>query len=1137
MINAYNFKSINICKLPIIIGIIIIWLYPKEILSYDFLNESKIQHDLQRIQQSEYINTNQKIIMNSLQSALHFINEKKLSNNKIEEYQKIINNFSYMTMQLREEYNNIDINQVSNDYQKLSIEELKKKIPQIYNQLMELSEQLKQEEDQMRSIHESLRLLPQQQIVIRNTLNNLERRYQIYFVNINTPLEYAKFTAFQAEQEANRLKIVELEFAQLSASNRKELSKLRIALLKKKYDYTNNQLRTFRSQLNFLRCKNANQSIAYTEKILLDKFGRISKSIKTQLQINYDLLKTITQQTYYINDIFSKKRQIETQLIEAQQIFSDLIEQSQWVNKSPMLGETLRAQVSKLPKIPKFQHLDNNMAQLKAKRLQYENQINKLSTLLTYNKQNNKTISTADQKNILVEQLNIQHELIILLLNNYDTQILETTKLKLSYEQLKNILQEIQEATHRYLFWVADVHPVTISYFVDVYHDILKLLTDKTFHYQIKLTLYTIYNTQKIPILTIFCSVILIGVHFVMKYHYYEFLDKSSKYIGKVKQDNFLITFYNIWSSIFMALPIPILWMIIGYNLSHNNTWPYSIIISIGESMNATTFMLWAFITSFYFALPKGLFITHFGWSKKRIRQVFSKNYIWSVIIIMFLTMGLIVFNNYNNREFSNTLSRLCFILLCIYLSHIMHKIKQSGFPLYLNRYDSSNNIINHILWNIVICAPIIAAISCIYGYLFAAQALLTRLETSLFLWSVLLIIYYVIRRWMFIQRRRIAFERAKKKRAIQLLLRTSQESNFSLQSNQKKQLFFTTENDKKILDLDTISTQSLQLIRSIITLIALLLMTLLWSELRFAFAFLENITLWDVTSTIKGVDNIQPITLNTFLIIIVVITITTITVRNLPAFLELTLLQHLHLTPGTSYAITTLTKYILMLLGSLIGFSLIGIEWGKIQWLIAALGVGLGFGLQEIFANFISGLMILFEKPVRIGDTITIQNFTGNVTKINTRATIITDWDHKEIIVPNKEFITKQFINWSLSNSITRVILKIPTPWNTDIDKIPNILLNIIKQSPLSLKQPAPEVYLINLNQGFPIFEVRIYTAHIKSRIPLCHQINTEIIRYYKNNGLKLPFFPSCYYYKESITSSTTFQDSHDNDMIKSFY
>lgn len=1120
----------------IIMSYTIIWLYPIKTFSYDLLNEDKIKHDLQHAQQSECItHINQKTIVNSLQSALYFINEKKISNNKIKEYQKIINDFPYNAMQLREEYDK-DIQNPINTYQNLSIPILKQKLSNVYNQLINLSEQLKQEKDQICSIHESLKLLLQQKTIIKNILNNLEQRQKIYGINIINPLENAKFTAFQAEQSANRLKIVELEFAQLSANNRKELSKLRTILLKKKYDIAHNQLYILKNQLNSLQFKEVNQPVNNIEKIFQKKNESCPKIIIDQLKINQKFLQTIIHQEHYLNEISSKKKEIETNILQAHQIFSDLLEQSQWVNKSPILGKSLRSKIDKLPKIPKFQKLNNDIAQLKSKRLQYENYINKLPKLISNNKQNNEMQLTAFQKNILEKQLNTQHELLILLLNNYNTQILETTKLKLSYEELVNILQEIQESTHRYLFWIADIYPITLSYLQDVYHDTLKFLTHEISHYQIKSTLYIIRNNQTLLILIIFSFIISISLHFGMQYHYIKFLKRSSTHIGKVHQDNILITFHNIWSSMCVAMPIPILWKIIGYKLNHISPHSSSIITSIGEGMNATTFMLWAFITSFYFALPKGLFIMHFGWSKKKIQQFFSENYKWSVTIIMFLTIGFVIFNNYNNKEFSHTLGRLFFILLCIYLTFITNALKQSGFPLYLNKHDSSDNIINYSLWNIMICAPIAAGISCTYGYLFTAQILLTRLETSLFIWALLLIIYHIIRRWMFIQRRRIAFKRAKKKRTIQFFLRTQNDSNISLQSNLKKQLFSNNENDKKVLDLDTISNKSLQLIRSIITLIALLSMTLLWSELRFAFSFLENITLWDVNFTIKGVDNIQPITLNTLIIIIVVIIITTITVRNLPALLELTLLQHLHLSPGTSYAITTLTKYILMLLGNLIGFSLVGIEWNKIQWLIAALGVGLGFGLQEIFANFISGLMILFEKPIRIGDTITIQNITGNVTKINTRATIVTDWDHRETIIPNKEFITKQFINWSLSNSITRITLTIPVPVQIDIDKIPNILLKIIQQSPLALNQPSPEIYLINLNQGFPIFEMRIYTKDIKSRIPLRHQINTNIIQYYKNNGLNVPFLPCCH--NKELTcnnSSSTSYNSNTNSTTTS--
>jgi potassium efflux system protein len=129
--------------------------------------------------------------------------------------------------------------------------------------------------------------------------------------------------------------------------------------------------------------------------------------------------------------------------------------------------------------------------------------------------------------------------------------------------------------------------------------------------------------------------------------------------------------------------------------------------------------------------------------------------------------------------------------------------------------------------------------------------------------------------------------------------------------------------------------------VRSILMLIALLSVIFLWSEIHSAFGFLENISLWDVTSTVQGVESLEPITLGAVLIAILVLIITTQLVRNFPALLELALLQHLDLTPGTGYAITTITKYLIMLFGGLVGFSMIGIEWSKLQWLVAALGVG----------------------------------------------------------------------------------------------------------------------------------------------------------------------------------------------------
>ncbi len=404
-----------------------------------------------------------------------------------------------------------------------------------------------------------------------------------------------------------------------------------------------------------------------------------------------------------------------------------------------------------------------------------------------------------------------------------------------------------------------------------------------------------------------------------------------------------------------------------------------------------------------------------------------------------------------------------------------------------------------------MIAIPLLAALASCIGYLATAQALLARLETSVAIWFLLLVIYHIIRRWMLIQRRRIAFDRARQRRAEILAQRARSEEELTAQQTAADNI----DVEEPVIDLDAISAQSLRLVRSILTLIALVSVIVLWSEIHSAFGFLENIRLWDVSTTVQGVENLQPITLGSVLIAVLVLIITTQLVRNTPALLELALLQHLSLTPGTGYAVTTITKYLLILIGGLVGFSLIGIDWSKLQWLVAGLTLGLGFGMQEIFANFISGLIILFEKPIRIGDTVTIRDLTGSITRINTRATTITDWDRKEIIVPNKAFITEQFINWSLTDPVTRVVLTIPAAAEANSEEVTNVLLTAAQRCSYVLDTPQPEAFLVDLQQGIQLFELRIHAAEMGHRMPLRHELHQLILRGYHEHGLEMPFPP----------------------------
>ncbi len=595
--------------------------------------------------------------------------------------------------------------------------------------------------------------------------------------------------------------------------------------------------------------------------------------------------------------------------------------------------------------------------------------------------------------------------------------------------------------------------------------------------------------TSKETLLPLFAALLLVGFSISSRRHFTRFLERSSARVGKVTQDHFWLTLRTVFWSILVASPLPVLWMTLGYGLQ--SAWPFPLAVAIGDGVTATVPLLWVVMICATFARPNGLFIAHFGWPRSRVAKA-MRYYLMSIGLIVPLIMALIMFDNLNDREFSASLGRLCFLLICGALAVVTLSLKHAGIPLYLDKEGNGDNMVNRLLWNLMLGAPLVAMLAAAVGYLATAQALLARLETSVAIWFLLLVVYHIIRRWMLIQRRRLAFDRARHRRAEILAQRARGEDEPVHVSSPEG----SVETEVSEVDLDAISTQSLRLVRSLLMLIALLSVIVLWSEIHSAFGFLENISLWDVTSTVQGVESLEPITLGAVLIAILVLIITTQLVRNLPALLELAILQHLDLTPGTGYAITTITKYLLMLVGGLVGFSMIGIEWSKLQWLVAALGVGLGFGLQEIFANFISGLIILFEKPIRIGDTVTIRDLTGSVTRINTRATTISDWDRKEIIVPNKAFITEQFINWSLSDSVTRVVLTVPAPVDADTEEVTKILIAAAHRCSLVIDTPAPEAFLVDLQQGIQIFELRIFAAEMGHRMPLRHEMHQLIPR-----------------------------------------
>lgn len=1049
----------------------------------------------QELEQAKAAKPAQPETVEVLQSALNALEERKSSLERARQYQDVIDNFPKLFQSLRAQLNNLseEPRQVPVG---LTADALNQEILQVSSQLLESSRQAQQEQDRAREIADSLNQLPQQQTDARRQLNEVERR--IGTQTGNNALAQAQNLALQAESARLKALVDELDLAQLSANNRQELSRARSELAQKQSEQLDAYLQALRNLQNSQRQREAEKALESTE-LLAENSENLPPDITVQFKVNRELSQALNQQAQRMDLVASQQRQATNQTLQVRQALNTLREQSQWLGSSNLLGEALRAQVARLPERPRPQQLDTEMAQLRVQRLRFEDLLSKQPQLRQIRQADGEPL-TSEQNKILQAQLRTQNELLNSLLRGGDTLMLELTKLKVANGQLEDALKEINEATHRYLFWTSDVSPIGFSWPLEIVQDLRRLISLDTISELGKASAMML--TSKETLLPLFAALLLVGFSISSRRHFTRFLERSSARVGKVTQDHFRLTLRTVFWSILVASPLPVLWMTLGYGLQ--SAWPFPLAVAIGDGVTATVPLLWVVMICATFARPNGLFIAHFGWPRSRVAKA-MRYYLMSIGLIVPLIMALIMFDNLNDREFSASLGRLCFLLICGALAVVTLSLKHAGIPLYLDKEGNGDNMVNRLLWNLMLGAPLVAMLAAAVGYLATAQALLARLETSVAIWFLLLVVYHIIRRWMLIQRRRLAFDRARHRRAEILAQRARGEDEPVHVSSPEG----SVETEVSEVDLDAISTQSLRLVRSLLMLIALLSVIVLWSEIHSAFGFLENISLWDVTSTVQGVESLEPITLGAVLIAILVLIITTQLVRNLPALLELAILQHLDLTPGTGYAITTITKYLLMLVGGLVGFSMIGIEWSKLQWLVAALGVGLGFGLQEIFANFISGLIILFEKPIRIGDTVTIRDLTGSVTRINTRATTISDWDRKEIIVPNKAFITEQFINWSLSDSVTRVVLTVPAPVDADTEEVTKILIAAAHRCSLVIDTPAPEAFLVDLQQGIQIFELRIFAAEMGHRMPLRHEMHQLILAGFREHGIDMPFPP----------------------------
>jgi potassium efflux system protein len=411
-----------------------------------------------------------------------------------------------------------------------------------------------------------------------------------------------------------------------------------------------------------------------------------------------------------------------------------------------------------------------------------------------------------------------------------------------------------------------------------------------------------------------------------------------------------------------------------------------------------------------------------------------------------------------------------------------------------------------HVLWfGPALSIPIGIGLATLSGYYYTSAFLIGKAGETLWIIFLLILTKDLIMRGLYVAQHRLRFEEALRYREEAAAQRQPTDPAPVAAPNPEAGEIPLDENK---INYGQLGDQVRQLIRMGFTIALLIGLWWIWKDVIPAFSFLDKVELPITTSKlVDGISRDVPLTLSDMVAGLLLGGLALFAARNIPALLELTLLQRLPLSRASRYAFTTLTQYTVAMVGLVITFNALGLQWSNIQWLVAALSVGLGFGLQEIVANFISGIILLFEQPIRVGDVVTVENMTGTVSRIRIRATTIVNWERQELVIPNKSFITGQLINWTLTDTVNRVIITVGVEYDTDTRKAMQLMAEAAAEHPKVVSDPPPRITFEGFGDNALTLIMRAFLVDIDARLATITELHQAVLDKFRDAGITIAF------------------------------
>jgi potassium efflux system protein len=503
---------------------------------------------------------------------------------------------------------------------------------------------------------------------------------------------------------------------------------------------------------------------------------------------------------------------------------------------------------------------------------------------------------------------------------------------------------------------------------------------------------------------------------------------------------------------------------------------------------------LWWFIGHLFllFSGRNGVGAVHLNWNPLLVRRL-RRQLLWFFPAVFILMALVALFFGHPEDLVPEVFGRAGILLFALFSAGFAWRLLA---PIPQAEWSAREERRRRLMRLVLILAAGLMILLSLAGYLYTAATLIGRMVNTLIVLALIWLGYSLAIRALVLNETRLHVRRAREQRLKSAVL----ESAGSAEG-------VVVEAPEPHLSVENINQQTRTLLRALAMILAVLGALWVWADILPALIWLDGITLWSRSIVVAETEILSRVSLQDFLLAIFLGVAFTKGARNLPGLVEILLSRSTLMDSAGRYTVTTLLRYIMAVVAVISVFSLLGLRWTELQWMVAALTLGLGFGMQEVVANFVSGIIMLFERPVRVGDTITIGEYSGTVARIRTRATTIIDWDNREVVIPNKMFITERLINWTLSDTITRVVIPVGVSFQSNVDEVMELLQTLGENCPLVCKEPAPTVFFLRFGNSSLDFELRVYVDQMKDRLVVTSALHQVIFREFCARGIKIAY------------------------------